>query len=122
MVPEPTEEAGVSGFVERLYTVAMDRESDPEGKEYWTEAVKNDGKKGSELALSFLMSDEFLNKKMSDSDVLYETCFGREPEKEGFDYWLGEMKAGRMTRENVFDGFAVSDEWAGICADAGILR
>ena len=62
-----------------------------------------------------LSEDEFINR-------LYLTFMNRNPDQGGYDYWLGEMKSGRKTRENVFDGFAASVEWAGICVDAGILR
>ena len=46
---------------------------------------------------------------------------GREPDKAGYDYWVGQLKAGD-SREVVFNNFSVAPEFADICAEAGIIR
>lgn len=122
--PKPVEKNSVSNFVERLYTVAMDRPSDPSGKQFWTDQVMMNGKTGTDLALSFLLSKEFLDKDMSDAellDVLYETCFGRAADPEGKAYWLNELSSGRKSKKDVIMGFVNSTEWANICLSYGIL-
>ena len=50
---------------------------------------------------------------------LYRTFFDRDPEYDGQIYWLGQLKNG-MTRETAVDLFAVSKEFADVCADYGI--
>ena len=52
---------------------------------------------------------------------LYTTCLGREPDPSGFADWVGQLNNG-ASRESVFQGFAQSQEWAGICAEYGILK
>ncbi len=115
----------IKGFAERLYTKCLNRESDKKGLEYWAAELANMRKSGSVVARDFFFSEEFIGFKTTNEEYvtrLYRTFMDREPEKAGFDYWLGELKAGRMTREDVFDGFASSAEWADICADYGILK
>ena len=115
----------VIGFATRLYTTCLKRDFDPEGLDFWAKELANLRRTGSEAAKGFFFSDEINKSGISDSEFLtrlYKTLMNREPEKEGFDYWLGQMKSGAMSRESVFDGFAASEEWVGICADYGILR
>ena len=115
----------VIGFATRLYTTCLKRDFDPEGLDFWAKELANLRRTGSEAAKGFFFSDELNKSGISDSEFLtrlYKTLMNREPEKEGFDYWLGQMKSGAMSRESVFDGFAASEEWVGICADYGILR
>ena len=57
-----TTEPGVAGFVERLYTVALGRASDPVGKQDWIDAITLRGETGASAARGFLYSPEFLNK------------------------------------------------------------
>lgn len=120
---DPTKETGVGGFVERLYTVAMERESDPKGKEYWVQAIKMDGMSGADVALRFLLSEEFLGKDKSTDEflqTLYRTFFDRVGEEGGMKYWAGEMTSGRKTKTDVIYGFINSEEWANICLSYGI--
>lgn len=114
-------ESGIEGFVERLYTVALGRQSDPAGKADWINRVRVGGKTGADLARGFLFSDEFLSKNMSNSDfvdVLYATFFDRPADEHKAD-WLGLMDSG-WTKTQVIDGFINSTEWANLCLTFGI--
>ncbi len=114
-------ESGIEGFVERLYTVALGRQSDPAGKADWINRVRVGGNTGADLARGFLFSDEFLSKNMSNSDfvdVLYATFFDRPADEHKAD-WLGLMDSG-WTKTQVIDGFINSTEWANLCLTFGI--
>ena len=118
---QSSDESGISGFVERLYTVALGRPSDPYGKADWVNRVRSEGYTGADLARGFLFSDEFLGKNMSNSeflDVLYETFFNRPADEHKAD-WLGLMDSG-WTKTQVIDGFINSTEWANLCLTFGV--
>ena len=117
-----TGEPGVAGFVERLYTVALGRPSDPAGKADWINRVTTQGYTGADLAEGFLYSAEFLSKNMSNSDfldVLYKTFFNRDADEAGKANWMNAMAAG-MTPKQVIRGFIDSTEWANLCLTYGI--
>lgn len=113
---------GGKSFVERLYTMCLDREAEKAGVEYWTSELKK-GFSGGDLARSFFFSEEFQKQSLSDKEFverLYGTFMGRFPAPEEVDYWLGEMKSGN-DKNFVFDGFVNSPEWATICRDYSII-
>ena len=119
---QTTSEGGVSGFVERLYTVALGRASDANGKAAWINAIRN-GESGAEAAKGFLFSDEFLNKNMSNADfvtVLYSTFFDRQPDAAGHAAWVAALERGE-SKQDVIMGFINSTEWANVCLRYGIL-
>ena len=45
----------------------------------------------------------------------------RPADQGGFDYWMGQFANG-ASRQDVFNGFAGSQEGAGICSSYGILK
>ena len=119
--PKPTE-AGVGGFVERLYTIALGRASDPKGKADWINRVMTQGKTGADIAYGFLYSPEFLNKGLSNEDfleVLYKVFFDRASDAPGKADWLNRMANG-WTKQQVIKGFIDSTEWANVCLRFGI--
>ena len=114
-------ESGTAGFVERLYTIALGRSSEPAGKANWIKALQT-GSTGAEAAKGFLFSDEFLNKSMSDRafvTTLYRTFFDREPDAAGLTAWIDALKNG-TSKEDVIMGFIDSTEWANVCLKYGI--
>ena len=114
-------EGGVAGFVERLYTVALGRASEPAGKANWIAAIRG-GESGADAAKGFLFSDEFLNKDMSNADfvtVLYRTFFDREPDAAGHAAWVAALERGE-SKQDVIMGFINSTEWANVCLRYGI--
>ena len=116
------EEGTIADFVERLYTIALGRASEKEGKEYWVKEIENGNKTGADCGRFFLTGEEFMGRKLSEDefiDTLYRTFFGREPEAEGKEFWLGELKAGK-SRLHVINGFIDSKEWCNICAGYGV--
>ena len=120
--PAPSSESGVAGFVERLYTVALGRNSDPSGKQDWIDAITVRGNTGADAARGFLYSSEFLNKQVTNEDfvrVLYRTFFDREPDQAGFNAWVNALNGG-ASKQDVIEGFINSTEWANLCLRYGI--
>ena len=115
-------EPGVAGFVERLYTIALGRASDPDGKFDWIAAITLRGSTGADAARGFLYSDEFMNKGYTNEDfvtILYRTFFNRNPEQAGFEAWVNALNNG-ASKEEVIEGFINSTEWANLCLTYGI--
>ena len=122
-VPTPTPPVGVEGFVERLYSVALGRDSDREGRENWVIALETGCTTGADVARGFLYSPEFNNRNLSTNDfvtVLYRTFFGREPDQAGLDSWVSAIDGG-TSREVVINGFIDSVEWANLCCRYDII-
>ena len=109
-------------FVERLYTVALGRASDPVGKEFWVKQVVEKGATGADCASFFLLdAPEFLNRGLSDDEfieILYKTFFDRESEPQGKDFYMKYIK--NHGRRNVIWCFIDSTEWCNVCAAYGI--
>ena len=116
------DEPGVSGFVERLYSVALNRASDPEGKANWVEAISSGEITGADAARGFLYSNEFLRKPLDTRDfvtVLYRTFFDRDPDQAGLAAWVNALEGG-SSKQDVIEGFINSTEWANLCLNYGI--
>ena len=110
-------------FVERLYVVALNRQSEPEGKAFWCEHVGNGDLNGAQCANEFLLSKEFNDRGLSDEEflnVLYKTFFDRDAanDPDGFNFWMNSLKT--EGRDKVVDGFINSEEWCNICASYGV--
>ena len=115
-------DSGVDGFVERLYTIALGRSSDPAGQQSWVNTITSGQNTGADVARGFLYSDEFLNKNMTNEDfvrTLYRTFFDREADQGGLAAWVGVLDGGE-SKQNVIEGFINSTEWANVCVRYGI--
>ena len=116
-------EPSFEDFVERLYTVALGRDSEPEGKAFWVDQVVNKGATGADCARFFMLgAPEFLNRNLSDSEfveVLYKTYFDRDSEPDGKAYWMGRLAAGE-SRAVLVEEFIESVEWCNVCATYGV--
>ncbi len=110
-------------FVERLYTVALDRASEPEGKAFWCEHVGNGDLTGAQCANEFLLSQEFKDRGLTDEQfltVLYSVFFDRKAsdDPDGFNFWMNSLKT--QGRDVVVDCFINSTEWCNVCATYGV--
>ena len=121
--PQPAKDPSFEDFIERMYVVALNRQSEPEGKAFWMDKVKNEGFTGGRVAIGFLIeAPEFLNRGLTDEqfvEVLYKTFFDREADEGGKAFWMGHL-ASDMTREQVVRGFIDSTEWCNLCAYYGV--
>ncbi len=110
-------------FVERMYTTAMKRESDKDGKEYWAKELSNFHCTGEFVGAAFFLSEEMTNMKLDDKEFLtrlYATFMDREPDSDGMTYWLGVLSQG-SNRSDVVFGFTRSPEFTDKCIAARIL-
>lgn len=112
----------IDDFVERCYTVTLERSSDPAGFADWKSQLTNGEAVGAYIAYGFLFSAEYLNKNKSNEDYvtdLYHLFMGREPDTAGFNDWVSQLEAGK-SRVDVFAGFANSTEFYNLCDEYGI--
>ena len=121
--PDPTDGASFKDFIERLYVVALGREAEEDGVNYWMKQVSENGFTGADCARFFLLeSPEFMNRNLPDDvfiATLYQTFFGRESDEAGMSYWLGRLASG-ATKADLVNDFIESVEWCNICASYGI--
>lgn len=114
----------VTLFVLRLYTKALDRTADLNGVEDWCEWLINGWATGASAAEGFFFGVEFTNKNFCNEhflEHLYATFMDRTPSEREIAFWTDELESG-MTREEVFNGFAMSTEFGAICGNAGIAQ
>lgn len=115
--------ATVGDFIERLYTVALGRASEKEGKTWWVNEITTGNKTGADCGRFFLISEEFNNRGLTIEnfvETLYATFFDRASEVNGKNYWVNELKTNKKTRVDVINGFIDSTEWCNICATYGV--
>lgn len=113
---------GLTQFVNRLYVKALERNGEPDGINYWCHAILTRSKTTEEAAEGFILSKEFINKNLSDSEyvkVLYLTFFDREYDEEGYLYWMQKLQNG-ISREEVLHGFSRSREFHRLMEKYGI--
>ena len=123
IVGPSNDEMSFNDFVERLYVVALNRQSEKEGKDYWCELVGNGTLTGADCARFFLTSPEFKGRGLSDEEflkVLYKTFFDRDAaaDPDGFNFWMNSLKS--VGKDTVVEGFINSPEWCNICATYGV--
>lgn len=127
--PHPTEKPEsisnlVGDFVRRMYIVALNRESEPQGEKYWVDRLQGHESDGAAIAYGFIMSEEFQKRSLSDEEyieVLYRTFFDRPADAEGRESWLSALETGR-SRGYVLSGFVNSVEFDTLCDSFGIIR
>ncbi len=123
ITPAPGD-ATFEDFVERLYTVALNRASEPEGKAYWVKQVVDEGKTGADCARYFLLTaPEFMKRNLSVEDfveTLYKTFFDRKSDPAGKKGWVEAIKSGKKSRAEVVNDFIESTEWCDVCATYGV--
>ena len=111
-------------FVNRLYSEALGRAADEDGRRTWVTDLVSNGATGANVAYGFVFSPE-CQANTTDSaafvQVLYRTLLGREADGSGLESWLQVLASGE-SREKVFEGFVNSDEFTAICQQYGINR
>ena len=110
-------------FVARFYRECLGREADLSGLFDWREHLNNQTRGGAEIALGFVLSQEFANRNLSNEEflrVLYRAFFDREPDSGGFNDWLLKLSNG-LSRRNVLNGFLNGAEFSNLCESFGIV-
>ena len=111
-------------FVDRLYTLVLGRDPDEKGHDDWTNSLIEQRSSGVDIGYGFVFSQECKERKLTNEEfveMLYNTYLGRPSDADGKAAWVSQLDAG-VDREKVFEGFAMSDEFSGICTVSGINR
>lgn len=110
-------------FVYRMYEKVLGRGSDVDGLNHWCSEMIYMDMSPYQLASNFMFSEEFVAQGHSNESfvgVLYRAFMGREPEAEGYNYWVEQLNTGARDWRDVFDGFATSQEFMEIAASFGL--
>lgn len=106
--------------VVRLYRAFLGRAPDAGGLRFWIARKRNVAPARtwsvSQMAASFVASDEFQRKYGSLTDRafvtrIYTDVLGRPADHGGVDFWTKRLAAKRMTRAQVMVGFSESSEY-----------
>ena len=115
-------DTGAQSFTARLYNVCLNRDPDGSGLDTWSGLLESKQMTGTEVAKGFVFSNEFKAKNLCNEDYveqLYEAFMGRKADAAGKSTWVNLLESG-TTREEVFNGFALSKEFEGLCDQYGI--
>lgn len=113
---------GVDGFVNRCYEVSLGRTGDAEGINYWINEINSKKRTGVDVVYNFIFSKEYEARNRSNTEFvtdLYTMFMGRTPDQDGYNYWCGQMEAGK-SRKDIFTGFANSKEFYETCTNYGV--
>ena len=112
----------VNAFVTGFYQNCLNRAPDAAGLSSWTTSLMSKAKSGSDVARGFALSQEFLNRNLTDSaflDVLYQAFFNRAADPGGKAGWQTQLSAG-VLREDVLYGFIQAQEFNNLCGTYNI--
>ncbi|MCQ2481934.1 MAG: leucine-rich repeat protein [Clostridia bacterium] len=124
--PTPTAvpELNVGDFINRCYEVALGREADEAGLNYWVDGLNNGELCGAQVGFGFIFSEEYINKNRTNEEFvndMYAMYFGREADEAGFNYWVEQLNNEIATREDIMAGFANSEEFFNLCGKYGVV-
>ena len=114
--------AMVKDFVDRLYTIILDRPAEETGLIDWTKALASGERTSADIVYGLANSDEFKNKGLSNDEIIermYRAMLGRDSDPSGKADWLDAMANG-CTVNGIINGFSGSEEFANICSGYGI--
>lgn len=106
---------GNGGMVYRLYQAAFGRAPDPGGLGFWIGA-KDGGVSLDAIAAQFLGSEEGIRlygaqpSSATLVQAMYRNVLGREPDADGFAYWLDALENGGLTSARLLVDFSESAE------------
>jgi hypothetical protein len=116
----------VMTFIGHYYHSILNRDPDGGGSRWWRTGISQLTSQGVSLnegflalAKNFFNSSEYLGNNKSDVEFLtdlYQAFFDREPDSEGFAFWLGYLDQG-LTRNGVMYSFAYSPEFRQLLED-----
>ena len=107
-----------ANIVASIYDVALDRLPEHDGFEYWMGVLNAGLISAYDLSKLFGRSTEYIGRfaNLNQQDFvrsLYENALGREPDQEGFDYWVGHLNRGTVARSDMISSFGFSTEKQG---------
>ena len=123
MTEERDQNYNVTCFVARNYTQFLSRNYDTDGLNHWCEAINHHTQSMQEIAYGFVFSAECTNKNLSNTEyvkMLYRGLMDREGENTGVTYWEERLNTGEASREQIFWGFANSQEFTNLVRSYGL--
>ena len=118
LTPEEIREMSMTNFVENLYLNALGRTYENIGRSHWMELLHKNAT-GTEIVWGFFNSQEFLSMNLSNEDyvrTLYRVFNNNAtPDAANVASMAASLENG-TTREQLFNQFAATEEWASICA------
>ena len=88
--------------IQQAYVAFFSRPADPAGLAYWLSFRGNQSQLFDTFAQSLEYTARFAGRTIPEQVTLvYQQLLGRDPETAGFNYWVGEMQAGRVTVANL---------------------
>ncbi len=112
----------VTGFVNRLYRLALSRPADKDGINDWTGRLLAKKETPKQVAKGFIFSVEMSKKNLNNREfvtLLYQVMMSREPDEGGLEDWVNRLEKGAK-REDVYNGFADSVEFGQIVSSYGL--
>ncbi len=100
-------------FITEIYEKILDRTPSDGEISYWISKL-NEGKSAAFVLRYFFRSEEFENRHYSDEEFvtkLYRVVLERDPDEEGFEYWLREIEEENIFRDYIFYKFIFSEEF-----------
>ncbi len=99
----------------RLYHALLARDPDIGGTKYWLSQARA-GSSLDDVAWAFSQSEEFIAKygQLNDEQFVtqvYTNVLERPADPAGRDYWLGEVRSGKLTKHGVVRWMAESNEF-----------
>ncbi len=99
----------------RLYRAFFNREAELEGAQYWIQQSRN-GANLDDIAWAFANGPEFKKRYGNATDaqfvaIVYQNVLGRNYDQDGFNYWLGKIQSGELTRHGAVRWIAASPEF-----------
>jgi hypothetical protein len=106
------QEKPYSDLVKNLYMQNFNRAPDPEGLNFWKDALKSGTKTQSQIEKDFLASQEYHDMPYSEFvKNLYMQNLNRAADPSGLSHWQDILKSGKETPEQVKQGFLNSEEF-----------
>lgn len=112
-------------FIDRVYLKALGRTGDAAGRSHWINGCATGAVTGTDVVRGFYLGPEYRARRRSNTEFisdLYEGLFDRPGDEAGKKYWMTQLNTDKMTRTEVAEGFALSEEYAGVCRSYGIDR
>ena len=106
----------ITGKIYRLYNAAFGRFPDINGFKYWIEMNESGNNSYYQTSASFVNSKEFeqlyFDNQSNEAYIssLYNNILSREPDPNGYEYWLGQLEGYYENRNDLLIGFAESKE------------
>lgn len=124
VLTEPRDQnRGVTEFVSRNYTKALERSVDIHGLNDWCHRILYEGLEPGESVKGIVFSPEFMGHNHSNEKfvtLMYHTFFNREPDPAGYADWLGSLNNGTRSRNDVVEGFINAQEFRELVASFGL--